>query len=317
MKVSQELELRCSSAKERVVSSSTPKEPVVEHRYADLGEVRLHYVEAGEGPLVMLLHGFPEFWYSWRYQIPALAEAGFRVVAPDMRGYNLSNKPQGVKNYRIELLGQDVVRLIRACGEERAAVVGHNWGAAVAWMVAMRYPEQVEKLAILNVPHPERFLNGLRTLRQLGKSWYVFFFQIPWLPEVALRAGNFASLRATFANDPMWQGAFSSQDVERYVEAISQPGALSAAINYYRALFRQSPAGVRQQISKIEMPVLVIWGEQDRYLGAELAEPDQSWVSNARVERLPDASHWVQLDRPQEVNALLLEFLLNSYSGSS
>jgi pimeloyl-ACP methyl ester carboxylesterase len=292
-------------------SSATPKDYPVEHRYADLGDVRLHYVEAGEGPLVVLLHGFPEFWYSWRLQIPALAEAGFRVVAPDMRGYNLSDKPRGAKNYRAELLGQDVVRLIRACGEERASVVGHDWGAAVAWMVAMHHPKQVEEVAILNVPHPERFLRGLRTLRQLRKSWYIFFFQIPWLPEIAVRAGNFAPLRAAFRNDRMRAGAFSSRDIERYVEAISRPGALTAAINYYRALFRLTPTRARRQIRRVEMPVLVIWGEQDRYLGAELAEPARNRVPNVRVERLPDASHWVQLDRPEKVNALLLEFLSN------
>ena len=303
--------------KKSPVSSATPKESAVEHRYADLGEVRLHYAEAGEGPLVVLLHGFPEFWYSWRFQIPALAEAGFRVVAPDMRGYNLSDKPRGVKNYRAELLGQDVVRLIRACGEERAAVVGHDWGAAVAWIAAMHHPKRVEKLAILNVPHPYRFLCGLRTLRQLRKSWYVFFFQIPWLPEVAVRAGNFASLRAIFRKDPVRAGVFSSQDIERYVGAMARPGALTATMNYYRALFRQTPARVRGQVRRVEMPVLVIWGERDRYLDAELAEPDRNWVPNVRVERLPDASHWVQLDQPEEVNALLLEFLSNHCRGGS
>ena len=291
------------------MSSTTPRGPAVAHHYADLGEVRLHYVEMGEGPLVVLLHGFPEFWYSWRFQIPSLAEAGFRVVAPDMRGYNLSDKPQGVNNYRAELLGRDVARLIRACGAERAKVVGHDWGGVVAWMVAMHYPEQVEKLAILNVPHPGRFLQGLWTLHQLRKSWYMFFFQIPWLPEQVVRAGNFAWLRYNFRNDPVRPGAFNPQDIERYVEALSRPGALTAAMNYYRALFRQPPAQVRRQLRKVEIPVLVIWGERDRYLGTELAQPDRTWVPDVRVERLVDASHWVQVDQPEKVNALLLDFL--------
>jgi epoxide hydrolase 4 len=291
------------------VSSTTPRGPAVAHHYADLGEVRLHYVEMGEGPLVVLLHGFPEFWYSWRFQIPSLAEAGFRVVAPDMRGYNLSDKPQGVNNYRAELLGRDVARLIRACGAERAKVVGHDWGGVVAWMAAMHYPEQVEKLAILNVPHPDRFLQGLWTLHQLRKSWYIFFFQIPWLPEQVVRAGNFAWLRYNFRNDPVRPGAFNPQDIERYVEALSRPGALTAAMNYYRALFRQTPAQVRRQLRKVEIPVLVIWGERDRYLGTELAQPDRTWVPDVRVERLVDASHWVQADHPGKVNALLLDFL--------
>ena len=291
------------------MSSTTPRGPAVAHHYADLGAVRLHYVEMGEGPLVVLLHGFPEFWYSWRFQIPGLAEAGFRVVAPDMRGYNLSDKPQGVNNYRAELLGRDVARLIRACGAERAKVVGHDWGGVLAWMAAMHYPEQVEKLAILNVPHPDRFLQGLWTLHQLRKSWYIFFFQIPWLPEQVVRAGNFAWLRSNFRNDPVRPEAFSPQDIERYVEALSRPGALTAAINYYRALFRQTPAQVRRQLRKVEIPVLVIWGERDRYLGTELAQPDRTWVPDVRVERLVDASHWVQVDQPEKVNALLLDFL--------
>ncbi len=286
-----------------------PPEPTVEHRYADLGEVRLHYVEAGEGPLVVLLHGFPEFWYSWRFQIPALAEAGFRVVAPDMRGYNLSGKPRGVKNYSLDLLARDVERLIRALGEERAVVVGHDWGGIVAWAVAMLHPERVERLTILNVPHPQRAREALRTPRQLLKSSYVLFFQIPWLPEKAIEAGNFASLRSVFRNDPVRPGTFSRGDIDRYVEALSRPGALTSAINYYRALPRQTPARIRSLSRTIEAPVLVIWGEKDRFLIPELADPNPALVPNARVERLPDASHWVQQDRPEEVNALLLDFV--------
>jgi pimeloyl-ACP methyl ester carboxylesterase len=279
------------------------------HRYAHLDDVRLHYVEAGSGPLVVLLHGFPDFWYSWRYQLPALVEAGFRVVAPDMRGYNLSDKPPGVRAYRPELLARDVQQLIRSRGEERAVVVGHDWGAAVAWLVAMRHPEVVERLAILNVPHPERFMRGLFTPRQLLKSWYVFFFQLPRLPEASLRAGKFAVLRRTFRTDPTRAGAFTDQDIRRYVEALARPGALTAAINYYRALFRRDPRRARADLRRIEAPVLIIWGERDRYLGAELAEPSPELVPNARVERLPDASHWVHMDRPERVNALLLDFL--------
>ncbi|MCA1716042.1 MAG: alpha/beta hydrolase [Actinobacteria bacterium] len=282
---------------------------LVEHRYADLGDVRLHYVEAGEGPLVVLLHGFPQFWYMWRFQIPALAEAGFRVVAPDMRGYNLSEKPRGVSNYRVELLARDVERLILACGEESAAVVGHDWGAAVAWVTAMMHPGRVKRLGILNVPHPERFARGLLRPAQLLRSSYMFFFQVPRLPEKVLAAGNFAFLRYTLRNEPIRPGVFIDEDIERYVEALARPGALTAALNYYRALFRRNPFKVRTLLRRIEAPVMVIWGERDRYLGKELAGPDPSWVPNLRVERLPDASHFVAEDRPDEVNALLLEFL--------
>jgi epoxide hydrolase 4 len=288
---------------------ATLEETPLTHRYVDLGDVRLHYVEAGSGPLVVLLHGFPDFWYSWRHQIPALVQAGFHVVAPDMRGYHRSSKPPGVQAYRADLLTRDVERLIREVGAAKAVVVGHDWGAAVAWSFAMRYPALVERLVIMNVPHPARMLRALRTARQLRKSWYMFFFQLPRLPEALLRANDFATLRRLFRTDPVRRGAFSEADIERYVEAARQPGALTGGINYYRALFRQGFGRARASIRPIEAPVLVIWGEQDRYLGAELAEPDPALVPHARVERLPDASHWVHLDRPERVNALLLDFL--------
>ena len=288
----------------------------VAHQYADLGDVRLHYVEAGSGPLVLLLHGFPEFWYSWRYQVPALADAGFRVVAPDLRGYNLSEKPSGLAAYRTDLLTRDVERLIRHCGAERAAVAGHDWGGIVAWLFAMRYPAMLERLAILNAPHPGTLPRALLDPLQWLRSAYVFFFQVPWLPEASLQAGNFALLRWLFRTDPARPGAFSETDIERYVEAFSRPGALTAAINYYRAAVWQGPLRAGEP-RRIEAPVLVIWGEQDRALGPELAEPDRALVPNARVERLPDASHWVQHDRPERVNALLLDFLRPSPSGPS
>ena len=276
--------------------------------YADLGDVRLHYVEAGKGPLVVLLHGFPQSHHMWRHQIPALAEAGFRVVAPDMRGYNLSDKPEGIEPYRVGTLARDVERLIVERGGEKASVVGHDWGGIVAWLAAMRYPERVEKLAILNVPHPARFSDGLTMPKQLLKSSYMFFFQIPWLPEKALSANDFAVLRAGFRRNPMRTGAIPEEDAERYVEALSRPGALTATINYYRALLR-NPSEMRALLRKIEAPTLVIWGEKDVFLSQELADPGPLWVPDLRVERFPNASHFVAEDRPDEVNALLLDFL--------
>ena len=283
------------------------------HRYADLGDVRLHYVEAGEGSLVLLLHGFPQFWYQWRHQIPALVEAGFRVVAPDMRGYNLSDKPLGVRAYRVELLARDVERLILACGEQTAVVVGHDWGAIAAWIAAMRHPERVEKLAILNVPHPARSLDGLLSPMQLLRSSYMFFFQIPRLPEEVIRAGDFGLLRSVFRSDPVQPEALTAEDIERYIEAIAQPGVLTASLNYYRALPR-NPREMRALLQRVEAPVLVIWGEKDRFLSRRLAEPPRLWVPNlVRVKRLPDASHWVAEDRPLEVNTLLLDFLLSPF----
>ena len=279
------------------------------HRYADLGDVRVHYVEAGEGPLVLLLHGFPQFWYEWRHQIPSLVEAGFRVVAPDMRGYNLSDKPSGVRAYRLELLARDVERLILACGERTAVVVGHDWGAIVAWIAAMRHPGRVGRLAILNVPHPARFPDVLLSPGQLLRSSYVLFFQLPGLPEEVIRAGDFALLRSALRRDPVRAGAFTAEDIERYVRAMARPGALTATLNYYRALLR-NPKGTRALLRRVEAPVLVIWGERDRFLKRGLAEPPRLWVPNLlRVERLPDASHLVAEDRPLEVNALLLDFL--------
>ena len=276
--------------------------------YAELDEVRLHYVEAGEGPLVVLLHGFPEFWLAWRFQIPALAESGFRVVAPDMRGYNLSSRPEGVAAYDIDRLTADVAELVHERGAQRALLAGHDWGAAVAWATAMNHPETVERLAILNVPHPRRMAQGLRTPRQLAKSWYMFFFQLPWLPEQVVRARRWQLLRAGFEHDAR-PGAYTEADIERYIEAWSQPGAPTAMINYYRAALRQTPGRIATRLRPVQAPTLVIWGERDRYLGAELAEPACDDVPNLEaVVRLPNASHWVYHDEPERVSQLLVDF---------
>jgi pimeloyl-ACP methyl ester carboxylesterase len=276
--------------------------------FADLGEVRLHYVEAGDGPLVVLLHGFPEFWYSWRAQIPALAEAGFRVVAPDLRGYNLSSRPPGVSGYSVDRLAADVAALIDERGERSASLVGHDWGAAVAWMTAMNHPDSVERLAILNLPHPRRLLQALRDPRQLARSWYMFFFQLPWLPERAARAGNWAGFRHLLERDNH-DGAFTAADLERYIEAWSAPGAITTMINYYRAAFRQTPWTAQRRMRPVSAPTLVIFGEQDRFLRHQLAEPDPRDVPNLEaVVRLPGVSHFVQNDAPDAVNRLLVEF---------
>jgi pimeloyl-ACP methyl ester carboxylesterase len=284
------------------------------HGYADVGGgVRLHYVEAGAGPLVILLHGFPEFWYSWRRQLPALAAAGFHVVAPDMRGYGLSDKPAGWRSYDLQALADDVAGLIAHFGQPSANVAGHDWGAAVAYGVAMYHPEVVRRLAILNVPHPERMLAGFRTLRQLRKSWYMFFFQIPGLPEALMRRDGYSfAKRSLRADSP---GTFSDADLERYVEAWSQPGALTGMINYYRAALRRSPRSAQQRLSPVQCPTLVIWGRRDRHLGAELAEPSRRWVPDVRMEWLPEATHWVQHEEPERVSALLADFFAPGGAG--
>lgn len=279
------------------------------HGEARLSDVRLHYVEAGRGPLVVLLHGFPEFWYAWRHQIAALAAAGYRVVAVDQRGYNTSAKPQGVTAYCLEHLIGDVHGLIQALGETAAIIVGHDWGGAIAWSFAMQHPEATRALIVLNGPHPRRMLEELRTAAQLRRSWYMLFFQLPWLPEWLLRLGNFWGLARVMSRDPCQPGAFTADDIAAYRTALAQPGALTATINYYRALFRGPLLQRLRAIRPIECPTLLIWGERDRYLGLSLTERMERWVPNLTVARIPGASHWVQTDAPERVNALMLGFL--------
>jgi pimeloyl-ACP methyl ester carboxylesterase len=280
-----------------------------QHREAQLGEVRLHYVEAGTGKLVVLLHGFPEFWYSWREQIPAVAKAGYRVVAPDMRGYNLSSKPQGIDNYQLDLLAADVANLIRHLGESRAVVVGHDWGGAVAWHFAMHFPEMVDRLVVLNGPHPAAFRRDLFSTSQIFRSWYIFFFQLPHVPESVFRADDFAGLDQLFRRHPRRRGAFNDEDIRAYKQAFSQPGAVESAINYYRAAFRSLLTGRFRPTQPILAPVLLIWGELDKHLGVSLTRGLEKWVPRIRIVRLPEASHWVQHDEPERINKLLVEFI--------
>ncbi len=279
-----------------------------EHREAVVNGVRLHYVEAGRGPLVVLLHGFPEFWYCWRFQIPALARARYRVLAPDLRGYNLSDKPPGVSSYALPRLADDVVGLVRHAGEERAAIAGHDWGGAVAWFLALTRPEYVRRLVILNAPHPALFERESRTLSQVLRSWYILFFQLPWLPELVCRWHRFAMLRRAIALDPVRRERVTRQDVDLYVRAFARPGALTGAINYYRAAFRTL---LRKRLPwpVIDTPTLVLWGERDRYLGRRLLDGLEAWVPNVRVERFPAASHWVHVDEAERVNEVMAEFL--------
>ena len=272
--------------------------------FAAIGDQRLHYVEAGDGPLIVLLHGFPEFWYGWRLQLQPLAAAGFRVVAPDMRGYNLSSRPDGVADYETDKLVADVRGLIHERGAESAMLVGHDWGGTAAWFTAMHHPEMVDRLAILNAAHPRKLSQGLHHPGQLRKSWYFFFFDVPALPESIVHADNWHFFRH-FLRDA--HPSYTPEEIDRYVEAWSQPGAAAGMINYYRASVRAKNA--EAQIRSISAPTLVIWGEQDRYLGPELAEPDHGDVPNLdRVERLPDASHWVHHDSAELVTKLLIDF---------
>jgi pimeloyl-ACP methyl ester carboxylesterase len=275
------------------------------HQEAIINNVRLHWVEAGTGTPVLLLHGFPEFWWEWRHVIPALADRGYRAVAPDMRGYNLSDKPRGASAYRMETLVGDVQGLIRHLGVPRVHVVGHDWGGVVAWWLAMLAPEMVDRLVIINAPHPQAFKRELMTPDQMMRSWYAAAFQVPRLPEAAFRARNFALLERIFRASSVRPGAFSDDDIRRYKEAAARPGAITAMINYYRAAAR-FPSPPTQTITR---PTLLIWGEQDEALSIRLTEGLDAWVPGIRVERIPGVSHWVPAEAPERVNALLADFL--------
>lgn len=285
-----------------------PSEPWV-HREESVGGIRLHWVEAGEGPLVLLLHGFPELWLAWRNQIPALAAAGFRAVAPDLRGYNLSEKPKGVSSYRMEHLAGDVANLVRHLGYEKTFLVGHDWGGAIAWCVPALHPGLVEKLAILNAPHPILFRKKLATFAQARRSSYVFFFQLPFFPERSLRGHRAGFIKMMLRRDPVTPGAFSPEEIEAYREAFLRPGVATAAINYYRAAVRSGTRipGLRRSLENV--PTLVLWGEKDRYLGPELLDGLEALVPDLRLVRIAEASHWLPSDAPERVNAELIAFL--------
>jgi pimeloyl-ACP methyl ester carboxylesterase len=275
------------------------------HRFADLNGVRLHFVEAGAGPLVVLLHGFPEFWYAWRRQILQLAAAGFRVFAPDLRGYNLSAKPRGVAAYGMRAVVADVHALIQHAGVARASVVGHDIGAGVAWALAMRHPAAVERLVIVNGPHPERMLRGMLNPRQLIRSWYIFFLQLPWLPEFVASRRHHALLLQPFDRIPE-ASRWSAEEYDAYRSAFDQPGALHAMINYYRAMLRPTAL---TRLQRIAAPVLVLWGDRDPYLGRSLAQPSRRWVPRARVEYLTGVGHFVQHEQPETLNQRVVAFL--------
>jgi epoxide hydrolase 4 len=280
----------------------------VEHGYVRLSGIHLHVVRAGpEGaPLVILLHGFPEFWYGWRKQIPFLAEAGYRVWAPDGRGYNLSDKPEGIAAYRIDELTKDVLGLIDAAGENEAAVVGHDWGAAVAWRLAERHPERLSRLVILNAPHHEVFFRTLRSsLTQLRRSSYALFFQLPWLPEALLRRRNWQAVVEALRRSSR-PGTFGEADFERYREAWSQPCAFSAMLNWYRAAARRPRA---ETGSRIRVPTLLIWGANDAFLGREMAAPSIALCDEGELIILEEATHWLQHEEPERVNGLIEAFL--------
>jgi len=280
----------------------------ISHHNLQTNGITLHAVAAGpeNGPLVILLHGFPEFWYGWRYQIGALAQAGFRVLAPDQRGYNLSDKPKSVRDYNLDQLAADVVGLIDAVGREKAFLVAHDWGGAAAWWAAIKYPERIERLVILNSPHPKVMRQNLLHNRvQRKKSWYFFLFQIPVLPEQRMRKNNW-QVGARALQRTSRKGTFSEADVALYREAWSQPGATTGMFNWYRAAFRSRPARVRSL--RVTMPTLIIWGERDKFLRRELAQQSLELCDNGKLVFIEGASHWVQHEEAKSVNELLRNF---------
>jgi pimeloyl-ACP methyl ester carboxylesterase len=285
----------------------------IRHGYAQVGDVRLHYAECGEGErLVVLLHGFPECWYSWRHQLKALG-GRYRVVAPDMRGYNLSDKPGRVEDYRMPRLVDDVTGLIRHFGAREAAVVGHDWGGAVAWAVAQYYPDYVWKLASLQTPPPAVWARNF-SLKQLLRSWYMLFFQLPSIPEWWVARDDFAGLARTLRSTSR-PGTFGDADIEVLKEAARRPGALTAAINYYRANLRAFLGrGFREREvrkhERVRVPALFVYGERDFAIVPETVAGVGDYVDAPYTElRLKLSGHWVQQESPAEVNAALLSFL--------
>lgn len=271
--------------------------------------VTLHAVAAGatDAPVILLLHGFPEFWYGWHRQIGPLARAGFRVIVPDQRGYNLSSKPRGIRSYSLAALTSDVIAIADQLGQRQIFVAGHDWGAAVAWSVALSHPERIAKLAILNVPHPSVMRRYLFTnRRQLRRSWYMFFFQLPFLPEALLSAGNFLAGVSALERSSR-PGTFDAKDLAQYREAWSRPGAITAMLHWYRAAFRFR-AHFTDRI--VRVPTRILWGQRDAFLLAEMAEESLRYCANGELITFPDAGHWLQHEEPARVSEQLLSFFL-------
>lgn len=271
--------------------------------------IRLHAVQAGpvDGPLVILLHGFPEDHSCWRHQVGPLAGAGLRVLTPDQRGYGPSDKPEGVASYRLDTLAADVLGLIDADGRAKARLVGHDWGGIVAWWVAINHPDRVERLAILNAPHPvaARHFFATHPLQWL-RSWYVFFFQIPRLPEANFRRGDWSPLVQGLRGSSR-PGAFDVEDIARLKRAWSEPGAIRAMIHWYRALLRHPPRAPAEP--RVRVPTLILWGDRDRFIGRGAADASLQYCDQGRLERFPEATHWLHREEPDRVNRLLIDFL--------
>lgn len=286
-----------------------------EHRYTHLNGIRVHYAQAGHGPqLLLMLHGFPECWWSWRHQLalfrdtPALAKR-YTAVAPDLRGYNETDRPSW--GYELDVLVQDAVELIRALGHTSAAVAGHDWGGNIAWSLAIARPELVERLVALNIPHPALFSAAIGTnWRQMLRSWYILFFQLPWLPELALRANGYEAIGRAFRDMAVDKSRFTDDDIRIFKSAMAAPGARTAALSYYRAIVQQGARGMFEGTGmRVRAPTLMVWGEHDTALGKELTYGTERFAPDLRIRYIPNCSHWVQQEQPELVNDYLVQFL--------
>lgn len=290
------------------------KNSAITHRKVRTNGIELHVAEAGDAdaPLLLLLHGFPEFWFAWRDYLPALAASGFHVVAPDQRGYDLSDKPRGIDAYRLDTLADDIAGLARALGRETFQIAGHDWGGVVAWAIASRHASRLQRMAVLNAPHPAIWRHAMRSdPEQRRRSGYVRALQTPWLPEAVLRLGRYEGLAKSFATAR--SDAFPIDVMQSYREAWRRPGALTAMLNWYRALLRHQmtvPAP-----ATLSTPCLILWGDSDPYAIAKLADDSATLCADAEVVHLPDVSHWVIHDARETVLAHLRRFLISSHRG--
>lgn len=275
-----------------------------EHR---VNGVTLHDVQLGaaKAPLVILLHGFGDFWWGWRRQLGPLAAAGFRIVAPDQRGYNLSEKPIGLKAYDLDTLSADIVGLADSHGAQKFCIVGHDFGGLVGWWIASRHPDRVERFVAINSFHPQILAPYWRSHpSQALRSSYMGIYQIPRLPEMILSMKNFAVMRQLFLRSCR-PGTFSKADMEHYRRTWSKPGALSGMINWYRAL-RYKP---RIEDLRIKVPTLVIWGKKDIYLEEGLAEASLALCDDGKALWIEDGTHFVHIEEPDIVNSAMVDFL--------
>jgi pimeloyl-ACP methyl ester carboxylesterase len=282
----------------------------ITHRTVRANGLDFHVAVAGSGEkLALCLHGFPESSFSWRHQMPLLAQLGYLVWAPDLRGYGGSSRPIGVAAYSMHNLTADVAALIEASGATQTVLIGHDWGALIAWDYAMFGRVPIAQLIIMNVPHPALAEKGLRTLRQLAKSWYIFFFQLPVIPEWSLARNGYAAIAQAFRGMAVDKSRFPREVLRVYQDSAAQPGALTAMVNYYRALLRGVRANRRRGTPQITVPTLMLWGEADAALGKELTYGTDRYVSNLTLRYLPNVSHWVQQEAPETVNQMLQAWL--------